>query len=266
VTTRTRRLLISVTLAVSLLVGLLAIGYHYTWWGPAPPHDPGVLVLRVRFVGGLSSPVDRPVPDISVYSDGRVLTTAIDLAKMPAREVVRDQQLTGMAYRRVYRDAYLAGLAKSRVFNSDAEVSDGGSTVVTFLAGGRQRVSTVQEGSGDIRVWLIDRLVRHLQSLQSSDLVRPPTTYRPARMAIVAQLYSAGLPDASTKVRLWPLRPLTADQQATCTLLTGADVEAAAQLAESAPPYTQWRSGPNLYYVFFRPLLPDETDCTAITR
>jgi hypothetical protein len=75
---------------------------------------------------------------------------------------------------------------------------------------------------------------------------------------------SGNSPDSGTQVTPWTLRPLTAGQQATCTLLAGADAEAATRLAGSAPPNTQWRSGSNLYAVLFRPLLPDETDCTAV--
>ncbi|WP_203859764.1 hypothetical protein [Plantactinospora mayteni] len=224
---------------------------------------------------GMASPFDRPVPDISVYGDGRVLTTAIDLAASPAREVVKDQRLTHIAYRRVYRDAHLAGLGRSRSFHSDQQILDAGPTVVTLLAGGRRHVSTVQPGASGARVWLINRLANHLRSLPRSDLERPPVTYRPERMAIVAwqsqekwqsqESSSGSSPDAGTTVTPWPLRPLPAGQQATCTLLTGADSEVAARLADSAAPNTAWRSGPNLYAVLFRPLLPDETDCTALT-
>ena len=263
---RTRRLLISGALAVFTMAGLLGLCYHYTWWGPEPPGDPGALVLRIRFVKGMGSPADRPVPDISVYGDGRVVVTAIDLARSPAREVVRDQRLTPVAYRRVYRDARLAGLAESRTFDSEQRLLDGGPTVITLLAGGRRHVSTVQAGAGGVRVWMINRLADHLRSLPDHDLVRPPTTYRPARMAILAwQAPEGHSPDSGTRVTPWTLPPLTAGHQPTCTLLAGDDAEAAARLAGSAPPNTQWRSGPNLYAVLFRPLLPDETDCTAVT-
>jgi hypothetical protein len=261
-----RRLLISGALAVFMTAGLLALGHHYTWWSPEPPSDPGALVLRIRFVKGLSSVVDHPIPNISVYGDGRVVSTAIDLAKSPAREVVRDQRLTNLAYRQVYRDARLAGLATSRTFHSEKQLLDAGPTVITLLTGSRRHVSTVHAGAGGVRVWMINRLAGRLRSLPRSDLVRPPVTYHPARMAILARQPPAGNPpDYGTQVMPWTLRPLTAGQQTTCTLLTGNDAEAAARLATSAPPNTRWRSGPNLYSVLFRPLLPDETDCTAVS-
>lgn len=266
---RMARLLISGAMAVLMTAGLLALGYHYVWWGPEPPSDPGALVLRIRFVKGMASPFDRPVPDISVYGDGRVLSLAIDLARSPAREVVRDQRLTPMAYRRVYRDARLAGLATSRTFRSEQQIPDAGPTVITLLAGGRRHVSTVHAGADGARVWMINRLAGHLRSLPHSDLVRPPTTYRPARMAILAwqppKNSSGDSRGAGTQVTPWTLPPLAAGQQMTCTLLAGDEAEAATRLAGSARPDTQWRSGPDLYAVRFRPLLPDEADCNAVT-
>jgi hypothetical protein len=41
--------------------------------------------------------------------------------------------------------------------------------------------------------------------------------------------------------------------------------EAAVRLAGAAPASVRWRSGRGLYAVLFRPLLPDEADCTAVT-
>ncbi|WP_141579320.1 hypothetical protein [Actinomadura sp. WMMA1423] len=225
-------------------------------------------MLRIQFVKGMGSPVDRPVPDISVYGDGRVLTTAIDLAESPARDVVKDHRLTRTAYRRLYRDARLAGLTTSRTFHSKEQTADGGLTVVTFLADRRQHASTVQAGAGGVRVWMINRLARRLRALPRGDLLRPPVAYRPERMAIVAwrpaKDPSGDSPGSGTQAAPWPLRPLPAGRSATCTLLTGADAEAAARLAGSASTTAQWRSGPGLYTVIFRPLLPDETDCAAI--
>jgi hypothetical protein len=256
-------------LAVLVVVGIVATGHHHVWWGPEPPRDPEVLVLRIQFVEGMGSQF-RPVPDISVYGDGRVLTTATEFAEFRFREVVKDQQLTRLAYRRVYRDAHLAGLAKSRSFDSDAQWPDAGPTVVTLMAGDRQHVSTVAPGASGARVWLIERLADHLRSLPRSDLVRPPVTYSPTRTAMVAwqvgEHSSESSPHGGTQVTQWPLSPIAADRQPSCTLLRGTDAEAVARLAGSASPDTRWRSGAHLYTMALRPLLPDETDCTAVIR
>lgn len=266
---RTRRLLISGALAAFVAVGILITGHHYVWWGPEPPRDPDALVLRIQFVQGMG-PQFRPVPDISVYGDGRVLTKATEFVEFRFREVVKDQQLTRPAYHRVYRDAHLAGLSKSRTFDSDAQWPDAGPTVVTLLSGDGQHVSTLEPGASGTRVWLIERLAEHLRSLPRGDLVRPPVTYSPARMAIVARQVgensSESSPNGLTQVMPWPLSPIAADQQPSCTLLTETGAEAAARLADSASPDTRWRSGMHLYTMALRPLLPDETDCAAVIR
>ncbi|MBO2446845.1 hypothetical protein J4573_07060 [Actinomadura barringtoniae] len=258
-----RRLVMSVALAIFLVAGLLALGHHYTWWGPEPPNDPNALVLRVRFVKGMASPTDRPVPDISVYGDGRTITTGFDLTTSPAREVVKDQRLTHMAYRRLYRDARLAGLGSSRTFSSHEQIIDGGRTDITLLTEGKARLSKMPAGAGGVRVWLIDRMLKRLRSLPAGDLVRPPVTYHPERLALVS--FPASEPDPKTPTAPWPLAPLPVNTGATCTMLNGPDVDKALQLAQTTSPTPYWRSGKTLYTVTFRPLLPDEHDCTAVT-
>jgi hypothetical protein len=242
-----------------------AVGHHRTWWGPEPPRDPDALVLRIRFVKGMASPVDRPVPAVSVYGDGRMVITATDLTVTPARQVLKEQRLTGPAYRRVYRDARLAGLGASRTLRGEEQIIDAGPTVVTLVANGRRHVTTVEAGAGGPRAWMIGRLTERLRRLPRGDLVGPPAVYRPERMAVVPQRLPEGEPADPARVRPWPLRPLTAGARATCAVVTGADAEAAMRLTASGPGGARWRSGPDLYQVFFRPLLPDETDCAAVT-
>lgn len=246
-------------LAGLMAVSVLLIGHHYTWWTPDPPGDPQALTLRIVFVKGMGSPVDRPVPDISVYGDGRVITT------LPDRQVVKDQRLTHMAYRRVYRDARLAGLSVSRTLHSGEQILDAGPTVLTLLAGGRHKVTTVQPGARGVRVWMINRLIDGLRSLSRGDLLRPPVTYRPAQMAVIAWRPQETALAPTHQTVPWTLRPLPASQHATCTLFNGTEAEAAARLAASAPSGTYWRSGSRIYSVVFRPLLPDESGCAAIS-
>jgi hypothetical protein len=261
-------------LAVFLVTGLLAIGHYYTWWGPEPPSDPNALVLRVRFVKGMTSAVDRPVPDISIYGDGRMVIKTIYLTTTPAREVVMDQRLTRMAYRRVYRDARLAGLGSSRTFTSHKQIIDGGRTDITLLARGKPRRSSLPSGADGVRVWLINRLLKKLRSLHAGDLARRPVPYQPARLALVS--HAAPEHDTSMPITQWPLAPLpatapgtatgaaTGTATAACTALAGADAAKAARLARTSPA-TYWRSGDTVYSIAFRPLLPDEGDCTAVT-
>jgi hypothetical protein len=265
----TRCQLIAGALAVLVAASLLAVGHHYTWWAPDPPHDANALVLRIRFSEGMTASIGDPVPAISVYGDGRVLTTAADLTRSPPRSFVKDQRLTRAAYRRVYRDAHLAGLTKSRTFSEDETTFDAGPTRVTLLAGGRRQESTVAPGAGGPRVWLIERLAEHLRSLPRGDLSRPWGSYRPARLAIISALAPESASEGPTPVPPWPLGPLgppSAGRRAACVVVTGADADAAARLVGSAPWERQWRHGPTRYQVRIRPMLPDEKDCAAVTR
>jgi hypothetical protein len=252
-----RRLVLSGALAISVLAGL-GLSHHLTWWTPDPPRDQDALVLRIDFVEGMGSPNDRPIPAISLYGNGRLVTTATDLARMPARQIIRDQRLTYGAYDRIYRDARVAGLATSRTFRSDEQISDAGPTRITFLAAGGHQRSTIEPGAGGLRVQLIERLAKRLRAVPSDDLARPAASYSPARMALVVQRATA---DSEARIRPWPLRPLGE----TCTVLTGPEATTAERLATSAAslPHwrTHWRSGSTLYSVNFRPLLPDEKEC-----
>jgi hypothetical protein len=253
---RTPRLIISGCLAVFVLAGLLAIGYLA--WDPEPPRDPDAVALRIRFVSGMGEGpgMPRPVPAVTVYGDGRIITEGYDLSTTPGRSVVRDARLTREAYRQAYRDARVAGLATSRTYESDAQIVDGGLTVVELRSGGRLHETTLHAGAIGPRPWLIDRLVKGLRKVRRSDLVRPAVEYRPARMAITAWRPEKTSYGTIKEERPWPLRPLTEG----CAVLTGTEAREALRLAASAES-VGWHSGPHVYLVRFLPLLPEERTC-----
>ncbi|XVQ06511.1 hypothetical protein ACQP1W_28065 [Spirillospora sp. CA-255316] len=263
-----------VIVCACLAAGLLGIGY-LTWAPepvPEPPHDPTTVVLRVRMWNGVRERplLPRPEPDITVYGDGRIILTGSE-SGVPRRDQVWDAQLTRDAYREIYRDVHRAGLATSRVIRAAKQVADAEPDEIEFLAGGRWHMTTVQAGARD-RAERIYDLWESIHTIHWSrgDLVRPAVTYRPARMAIVAWRpgKTSGGSDGQREGR-WPLRPLPKDDKPTCTVLTGSDVPRAVRLKaqQATTNYTQvWRSGPRLYTVWFRPLLPDEKDCAAIRR
>jgi hypothetical protein len=221
---RTPRLILSVCLSLFVLAGLLGLGYIV--WDPESPRDPNAVVLRIRFVDGMQGPsaLGRPVPDVTVYGDGRIIT----VKTVHERRVMMDGRLTREAYQGLYKDARLAGLGTSRRLRSDEQISDGGVTEVEFLAKGRRHGTTVEQGAGGPRAWMIDSLVSRLHSMSDGDLVRPAVPYRPERTAIVT----------------W--RP---DTTPTCTI---------ASETEAGRPAASGNQ------VRFRPLLPDEKDCAAI--
>ena len=51
-----------------------------------------------------------------------------------------------------------------------------------------------------------------------------------------------------------------------CTLYQGDTRDRAEQIATRTTPATRWISGTNAFYLAFRPLLPDETDCASLNR
>ncbi|MFI0451050.1 hypothetical protein [Actinomadura sp. 6N118] len=266
---RTRRTIIAGALAVFMAAGVLALGHLRLWWAPDPPRDPDSLVLRVQFVGGMGPVNARPVPDLSLYGDGRLIITSLDLDQAPARELVRDMRVTDRAYREIYRDARLAGLADARAIKSDVQILDGGLTKITLLAKGRHHVTTLHTGADGLRVWLINQLLERLAVGKTkgepprSDLVGPSRPYEPTRVALLPREVSTKNTDSSPPIRPWPLQPLSSGG---CTLHTNAEAATVAQLFESASPNTHWVSQGRQYGVTARPLLPDETSCEALSR
>ncbi|GAA2603847.1 hypothetical protein GCM10010411_42490 [Actinomadura fulvescens] len=271
---RTRRIIIAGALAAFMAAGVLAVGHLRLWWAPDPPRDPNALVLRVRFTAGMGPAGARPVPDLSLYGDGRLIVTSLDLDRMPARELVRDMRLTDRAYREIYRDARLAGLGDARVIKSDVQVLDGGSTKITLLANGRPRVTTLESGAAGPRVWLIDQLLKRLALGKSkgepsrSDLIGPARPYQPTRIALLAHEVpkndtgTASQTSPAPQIRPWPLHSLS---PGACTLHAGSEAATIGQLLESAPK-THWASQSRHYALTARPLLPDETDCASLPR
>jgi hypothetical protein len=261
--TRIPRLVVSACLAVFILAGLLGVGYIV--WDPEPPRDPNAVVLRIRFVGGVQGPrfLLRPVPDITVYGDGRVLVTRTVYDSARSRRLVMDGRLERDAYVDLYRDALLAGLGTSRTYRGDEQIMDGGSTRIEFLTDGHRRSTSLGQGAGGPRPWMINRLVHELHAI-------PAKPYRPDRLAILARRPDkTSYGDIGQAIKPWPLRPLADKDPMSCTIVTGAELRTAYRLLPVTGSEThtaEWRSGPHIYAVRFRPLLPDEKDCTAITN
>ncbi|MFG2005748.1 hypothetical protein ACGFNU_42030 [Spirillospora sp. NPDC048911] len=266
---RTRRTVIAGALAAFLAAGVLALGHQRLWWAPDPPRDAGSLVLRVRFVGGMGPPGARPVPDLSLYGDGRLIITSLDLERMPARELVKDMRLTDRAYRQIYRDARLAGLAESRTVEGNPHILDGGLTEITLLADGKPHVTAVHAGAGGVRVWLIDQLLDRLALGKTkgepprSDLAGPSRLYQPARIALLSREIPKSDTSSNAQVRPWPLQPLVASA---CTLHAGSEAASISQLVEPVSPNTHWASQGRRFVLTARPLLPDEADCASLPR
>jgi hypothetical protein len=282
------RRIISACIAVYVLAGLIGIGHALQNPGPpgiaepvddpnppspdtSPPTDPNTVVLRTRVIGGTWTNqihVRRP-PELTVYGDGRIITTAGFGLNGPDIGVrLWDLRLTRAAYREMYRDAIQAGLGTSQTYDGEMRSLDG-LVEIEFLVDGKRRFTTAPAEPGGeadpdgVPVGragpLVKRLMR-LASMVSDDLVGVRHGYRPDRVAIVARRVTV----ATQIGRPWPLsRPLTDGDPPSCTILTGREAQEARRLAGSTDGLDRWRSGGVLYMVNFRPLLPDE-DCATI--
>jgi hypothetical protein len=272
---RPRHVIMSVLLSVFVLAGLLGAGY--VLWDPDVPGDPDAVVVRIEFGGGALPPVySSVVPSVTVYGDGRILERRTRHDGTDGESVLMDARLT----RAAYREALLAGLGGSRDYAADAQIADGGLLEVGFRSEGRWHVTKVPQGADGVRVWLVRRLAGRVAGMVdgTDDLARRPTRYRPQRMAVVAwRPDQTGYGQDIVAERPWPLRPLAQDgtypgeRHVSCTVLTGREVaEVLAEQQRRLPPHRAasgtvgWRSGGHVYLVNFRPLMPEEKDCTDL--
>lgn len=211
------------------------------------------LVLRVRTTGGIAG-LGGPgsMPDFSLYGDGRAITGG----RRPM-----EYRLTRQAFQRLVTDARKAGLATPRTA-VNPRIADAMFKVITFVSGGRARTTKVIQGGGDPSDPALGFLPRLTPAnWPKSDQAAPARPYRPARMAVLA----VATPEEGGAPK-WPLKPLASNARvgtSECTVLTGADVARAERLMTGR---TRWHDRGTTYRVVFRPLLPDERGCAALSH
>lgn len=211
------------------------------------------LVLRVRTTGGIAG-LGGPgsMPEFSLYGDGRAITGGPH---------PMEYHLTRPALRRLVTDAQKAGLATPRTA-VNPRIADAMYKVITFVSGGRARTTTVIQGGGDPSDPALGFLPRLAPaSWPKSDQSAPARPYRPARLAVLA----VATPEEGGASK-WPLKPLASRARvgtSQCTVLTGGDIARAGRLKTGR---TLWRDHGTTYRVVFRPLLPDERDCAALSH
>jgi hypothetical protein len=262
---RVRRVISWVGLVVFVPAGL--VGTRYASREPDPPGDPNTVVLRTRVVHGgpTVQTLIRQTPELTVYGDGRVITTAGLDTRGPNISVrLWDVRLTGAAYRKMYQEAHEAGLGTAQTVDKEKSAQDGRVLEVEFLVDGKRRFTTVPAGATSYRAWRIMRLLGRLTLMPgrvSGEIVAPARDLPSDRMAIVAARVHG--PSAAPE-KPWPLaRPLADGVPVSCTVLTGTEARDAWWLTDRIDGRQRWRSGGHLYMVNFRQLLPDE-DCASV--
>jgi len=223
----------------------------------SPPAGPDDLVVRLSELPGMLPPggAAAVLPTFSLYGDGRLISAPV--AGAAGWPVFDEYRVPTDDVRGLLQAAADTGiLADTRPPTSSFAGPDAPVAVVTAVSGGMRRTGSLPRS---------DRAVTHLRAELTRHAAGSHNPYRPAAVAVIANPTTASEP-----ARSWPLgsldgQPLTGlGAGSRCTVLRGADIDAAREAAAGANPATVWRSGDRLWTVVFRPLLPDEPGCAAL--
>jgi hypothetical protein len=226
-----------------------------------PPVQPNALVLSVQEWQGNPAPPteEAALPEVSLYGDGRMIVAT---AQSGALQTAREYRLTPTKLRAVYRQAAHAGLTRGRDFSGN--VIDGAGMVITVHAGRGPQKTTVKVPWGQ-RSGTSGKVVGFRRSLDPAywparDFSVPPRPYQVDRLAV--------LPVAALEgpTRPWPITEVNIQGTRPCTVLRGQRRHEAEVLARRVSPATRWTRGGQAFCVVFRPLLPNEPDCSALER
>lgn len=240
--------------AVAAALGLTTAGCAEE--GPNYPTGADQPVLRLTELRGYLRPGEPAsvVPTFTMYGDGRVIvrTPTDDEGALPELRQLRlprerVQQLVDHAI-----DAdVLNGREAGTEIGPDAPIS-----LITLNA--EDRTGTAELGPnvrGDL-----GKLRETMYAYAENPEAKP---YDSGALAVLATPWE-GDPD-----RTWPLGALGADSTrldgSYCVVYRNADARTARQQAREAEADDVWYSGEATYVLSFRPLLPDETDCTSLS-
>jgi hypothetical protein len=250
------------------------------------PRDADEPVLQIRQTGGFVTPAMHlsRLPLISVYGDGRVITSAPQTLEYPgaAMATLQVHRLEPAAVDALVAKAVDAGVRSGTDFGRP-NVADAPSTRFTVQApGGRQSVEVLALGEArsddpqltaaqnEARAKLAD-FQRELTALP--DTLGEPQTYRPATIAAIARQYTAdGDPAVSVPApRPWPGPALPGEMLTGgtglglgCVAVSGDQVTRLLAAAAPAKENTPWSSGGKKWTVTFRQMLPEETGCADL--
>lgn len=257
---------------------------------PVPGSTADELLLRIAYIGGFV-PVEyslTALPIVSVYADGRVITTGpmIEIYPQPALPNLRETVLTEAGVASVIEQARAAGLFAGPVYYDGPEITDLPDTVFTVnIEGVSTEVSAY--GLGVDETMLPDtanaearaRLIELQAFLTDLPANLPPEQIRTAdaeyeieKIKVYAREIDAANPPwddpAMAQPELaWPLlTPISqfaelsegAYTGMSCAAFTGDEAKSLVEAFQGANQLTPWKSEDKLYLLWPRPLLPDE--------
>lgn len=257
---------------------------------PVPDSTANDLLLRIAYSGGFV-PVEyllTSMPIVSVYADGRVITTGpmIEIYPQPALPNLRETVLTEAGIASVIEQARAAGLFDGPVYYDGPEITDLPDTVFTVNADG---VSTEVSAYGlgvdetmlpaSANAEARAKLIEFQAFLTDLPANLPPEQIRTAdaeyeieKIKVYAREIDVANPPWDDPAMeqpeiAWPLSmPISqfaelsegAFTGMSCAAFTSEDAKSIVEAFQGANQLTPWKSEDKLYLLWPRPLLPDE--------
>ena len=263
----------------------------------SPVAEPGDQVwFRVEYTGGFV-PVEfifTNLPTVSIYADGRVITTGpmIEVYPQPALPNLRQTVLTESGIQRVLEEIRTSGLFAKDAHYEGPEITDLPDTVFTLIEGGKTVVVSayalgvdetmlperVDAGARGKLLNLLAFVSDPANNLAADEIASADEAYEIERIKVLARELDPNNPPwddpaLAQQPVAWPLdTPLASigqphegpygDQAPLCAALDGDDAAALVTALEGANQLTPWESDGTQYLLWVRPLLPDEpTSC-----
>ncbi len=243
--------------------------------GPAdPPAEAGAPVLQIDVSGGfvLIGWDFAAVPQLTVYADGRAIVHGPQILIYPG-PALPNLQVSTADVDALVAAARDAGLLEVPDYGQPM-IADLPTTFVTLTLNGQtyrhaanaldiEAPSAADLGITDEQMAARTALADFVAAAQ--DLVSPDSEPLPIEaFGVFAWPASEAVdPEFEPQVLPWPLDLALADATE-CTLVEGADAEALLDTLVDANQRTQFTHDGVTYDVFFRPLLPHESDCTDL--
>jgi hypothetical protein len=254
----------------------------------APPTPAaGGLLLRIDSAGGLAAPQEQflRLPQVAVYQDGSLVTQGpmLELYPGPALPNLQVTRLSAAGVARIVELARAAGLRGPNRRLEAGGIADAPATVFTAVIDGERHVTTavalatesgltVPDGDLPARqaLLVLQQAVGDMRSTPGAVVGDDaPYQWSALRVVVTTQLP----PDDGIQAQIlgWPLptplaefgAPVAADPNLRCGVLEGDDLARVQPLLAKANQLTRWQSGPTKFQLLLRPLLPDESGCTA---
>lgn len=259
--------------------------------GTGYPTGKADVVLRIETGGGFVTPqynLTQP-PEFNLYGDGTVVITGpqIEIYPQPALPNLQQTTLSQTDIGRILAAAKAAGLFANKVDYGRPGITDVGTTTITINADGKTYTSNIyalgfetMPGGGTVdglsSAQVAARALVNAFVTKTEDLDPFLGTklnwqqYAFTSLAIFSQVHDVANPTYDTTQAQpnhldWPLGDLSTLGQAVQpegfrkVVVTGGDLATLRPLLSQATQITLWKSGGHEYYLYFKPLLPDET-------